>query len=162
VSSGPPATLSFGLLGPVRAAVAGVPIAVAGRHTQILLAALLLERDQVLPATRLIGIVWGRLGLLREAEQHLELALQLFVKLGDDVRQAVVHLGFATSFQWQGHNAEALRHGLQALELYRRTGNRAGQANALNTVGWCHAQIGDHAQALSACRQALALHRKVG
>ncbi|MEJ3749789.1 BTAD domain-containing putative transcriptional regulator [Actinomycetes bacterium KLBMP 9797] len=51
--------MRFELLGPVRASVDGVPIAIAGRHTQALLAALLLERDRVLPMDRLIDVVWG-------------------------------------------------------------------------------------------------------
>ena len=38
----------------------------------------------------------------------------------------------------------------------------AGQADALNAVGWYHAQLGDHQQALTCCQQALALHQELG
>ncbi|GIJ53819.1 AfsR/SARP family transcriptional regulator [Virgisporangium aurantiacum] len=49
----------FGLLGPVQAFVDGVAVPVAGPRSQALLAALLLERDGVLPVDRLIDLVWG-------------------------------------------------------------------------------------------------------
>ena len=39
---------------------------------------------------------------------------------------------------------EALDHAQQALDLFRAAGHRAGQASALNAVGWYHAQLGDH------------------
>jgi tetratricopeptide (TPR) repeat protein len=42
------------------------------------------------------------------------------------------------------------------------TGGRAGQANALNAAGWCHARLDDHAQALAACQQALPLLKEAG
>lgn len=37
-----------------------------------------------------------------------------------------------------------------------------GEAAALNNVGWLHAQLGEHESALTACRQALALHQELG
>jgi DNA-binding SARP family transcriptional activator len=52
-------SVSFGLLGPVQALVDGVAVPVSGRHTQAPLAALLLERDGVVPTDRLIDVVWG-------------------------------------------------------------------------------------------------------
>ncbi|WP_433223040.1 BTAD domain-containing putative transcriptional regulator [Dactylosporangium sp. CS-047395] len=50
---------AFGLLGPMTVTVGGQPVTVLGQHTRVLLAALLLERDHVLPLDRLIDIVWG-------------------------------------------------------------------------------------------------------
>ena len=57
---------------------------------------------------------------------------------------------------------EALDHAQQALDLYRAAGHRAGQADALNAVGWYHALLGDHQQALTYCQQALALLQELG
>ena len=59
-----------------------------------------------------------------------------------------------------GRHAEALDHASRALELYRAAGHLAGQASALNAVGWAHAQLGEYEPALDHCRQALALLRR--
>jgi hypothetical protein len=40
-------------------------------------------------------------------------------------------------------------------------GQHVGQARAVNQIGWCHAQLGDHRQALTACQRALTLHQQV-
>lgn len=54
----------------------------------------------------------------------------------------------------------ALRaHSEQALALCRATGDRVGQADALNKIGWLAAQLGEYQQALSCCEQALSLLR---
>ncbi len=46
--------------------------------------------------------------------------------------------------------------------LYRESGHLSGQADALNSVGWSHAQLGDYQAALEHCGQALALQRELG
>jgi len=57
---------------------------------------------------------------------------------------------------------EALGHARQALSLFEEAGLRAGQARALNNMGWYHARLGDYRQALARSRQALSLQREVG
>ncbi|GAB3882958.1 hypothetical protein GCM10029964_041520 [Kibdelosporangium lantanae] len=49
-----------------------------------------------------------------------------------------------------------------ARDLYVDTGNEAALAEALNGLGWCHAQLGEYDQALVYCQQALAMHVKLG
>ena len=39
--------------------------------------------------------------------------------------------------------------------MYRSCGHRLGQAQTLTAIGWSHARLGDYAQALTCCRQAL-------
>ncbi|WP_433261451.1 tetratricopeptide repeat protein [Actinosynnema sp. CS-041913] len=56
---------------------------------------------------------------------------------------------------------EALGHAQHALALYRSTHHRAGQAGALNDVGWCLTELGEHEEALVHCDQALRLHREL-
>jgi tetratricopeptide (TPR) repeat protein len=46
--------------------------------------------------------------------------------------------------------------------MYQATCNQPGQALALNAVGWCHALLGDHRQALTVCQHALTLHQNLG
>ncbi len=54
-------------------------------------------------------------------------------------------------------NAEALRHAQIALDLFVAAGHQAGHAAALNAVGWYHALLGEHQQALTCCEQALTM-----
>ncbi len=78
---------------------------------------------------------------------------------------AHTHLSHALDlhYLWERRNdpKRALDHARQAHDLYQAAGHHAGQAQALNNVGWYHAQLGDHQQALIACQQALALLQKL-
>lgn len=47
----------------------------------------------------------------------------------------------------------------QALELRPEGGSWLGMASAWNVLGWVHSRLGEHRQALSCYRQALALTR---
>jgi tetratricopeptide (TPR) repeat protein len=40
-------------------------------------------------------------------------------------------------------------------------GHQAGHADALNAIGWLHAQLGDHRQALTCCQQAITLYEEL-
>jgi DNA-binding SARP family transcriptional activator len=62
----------------------------------------------------------------------------------------------------QGRHLDALPHDEHALDLYRSTGHRTGQAAALNALGLRHAQLGDHQQAIAYCQVALALSEEIG
>jgi tetratricopeptide (TPR) repeat protein len=61
----------------------------------------------------------------------------------------------------QGRSLDALGHAEQSLRLYRAAGNRFGEADALDQVGWEHARLGGYQRALEFCEQALALHREM-
>ena len=50
----------------------------------------------------------------------------------------------------------------QALALYRDLGDQAGQADALNGLGWVHRLTGDYPAAAACLRQALELFRGLG
>jgi tetratricopeptide (TPR) repeat protein len=60
------------------------------------------------------------------------------------------------------HTVAALDHARRALDLYRAAGHQPGQARALNSVGWCHAQLGNYPEAITACQQALTLFHDLG
>ncbi len=62
----------------------------------------------------------------------------------------------------QGHHRIALGHAEQALHLFQAIGHRAGQGPALNSVGWCHALLGDYEQARAFCRRAVAVNSELG
>jgi len=76
--------------------------------------------------------------------------------------RAHIHLDLGRALQSEGRPADALAHARQALALVGDAGDHAGQAQALNDIGWYHAQLGDHHQALTHCQQALTLHRALG
>jgi tetratricopeptide (TPR) repeat protein len=56
-----------------------------------------------------------------------------------------------------GRPAAAIDHIGQALELYRATGNRSGEAYALNGLAWSHAQLDEFETALAFGQRALAV-----
>jgi tetratricopeptide (TPR) repeat protein len=56
---------------------------------------------------------------------------------------------------------EAVRLAHRALSEYRMIGDRAGQANALNSVAWFGARAGRYAEALPFAEQALALQQQL-
>ncbi|MGC4853070.1 tetratricopeptide repeat protein [Micromonospora sp. DT4] len=48
---------------------------------------------------------------------------------------------------------------LRALELLRRTGDRHGEANTWDSLGFVHARLGDHREAIRCYGRALRLYR---
>src|SRR5204863_5711972 len=57
---------------------------------------------------------------------------------------------------------QALAHATSTLDLARSLDDPVWESDALNAVGWYHAQLGQHQQAVGYCRQALALSRQHG
>jgi hypothetical protein len=56
----------------------------------------------------------------------------------------------------QSRRCEALEFAKQALTHCRATQTAAGQAAALNDIGWFYAGLGDYRRARTSCRRALA------
>jgi len=110
-------------------------------------------------AHRLLATAHTQLGQFEQANEHLERALGLAT---DPLVQAhtLMHLTFLLVQQERQH--ESLHHAQRALALYDSVGHRAGRAQALNAVGWIHARLGDHRQALIYCEQSLALQEELG
>jgi DNA-binding SARP family transcriptional activator/tetratricopeptide (TPR) repeat protein len=111
-------------------------------------------------AHRGIAQAYVRLGRYGGARTHLQLALDL---TGDDTNtHAHIYLDLARMSEIQQRYSVALDQSRHALTLYRTAGSTLGQARALNAVGWCHAHLGDHEEALRSCQQALVMHQEVG
>jgi DNA-binding SARP family transcriptional activator/tetratricopeptide (TPR) repeat protein len=113
-------------------------------------------------AHRYLGYVYSRLGREDNAHTHLQHALDLYDQLCDPLGKARTHQSLAEVCGLRRRHDEALHHARHALDLYRSSGHRAGEALALNSIGWHHAQLGDHEQALTLCEQSLALHEEIG
>lgn len=95
------------------------------------------------------------------ARAYFSGALDRYRDLGDQAGQAQLHGDLCVMYGLQDKHAEALRHASAALSIARDAG-LPEQAYALNSIGWCHAQLGDYPEALASCQQALALHRESG
>lgn len=109
-----------------------------------------------------LGTVYARLGDYDEARSHLEQAVETFAALKDPVRQAGVHLTLSHLAGLRDDHAEALANTERARALYEETGDRGGQADALNGIGWCYAQLGEYEQAIRCTREAIELQRELG
>jgi len=113
-------------------------------------------------AHRNLGDAFLQLGSLKDAQAHLQQALNLYRRTSDPAGQAASHFSTARILKQQGDPRQALHHARHALHLYQAAGEQAGQAFALNATGRLHAQLGNHRLALTYCRKALGLHREVG
>jgi tetratricopeptide (TPR) repeat protein len=110
-----------------------------------------------------LGYARARLADYPSAHEHFDAALRLFGQLGDQANQAHVHLTASIMLELQGRPpGEALDRARQALDGYRAAGHRAGEANALNAVGWYLTKTGQHEQAVPYCQEAIDLHRELG
>jgi DNA-binding SARP family transcriptional activator/tetratricopeptide (TPR) repeat protein len=112
-------------------------------------------------AHRWLGDTLATLGHLAEAHAHLDRAVTLFGVLGDSTNLGGAHHLTAWLFSQEHRFTEALHHERQALDLYRRTDHTAGQAWALNSIGFYTAKLGEHEQALAYCREGLDLARLI-
>lgn len=110
-------------------------------------------------AHRLLAHAKTRTGQHTEARAGLRRALALSKRGGDLVGQADAHRALGDLATCP---AETFAHAELARALYRATGHERGQASSLAQVGRCHAVLGNHRQALTCCRQALAQHQRLG
>ena len=109
-----------------------------------------------------LGYALGKLGGYEAAYAHLHQALSIYTDLGNRAGQADVHASLAITLESQARYADGLSHAQQALDLFTAAGDRQGQAISLNGVGWFHAHLGNHRQALGYCGRALRLHTELG
>jgi DNA-binding SARP family transcriptional activator/tetratricopeptide (TPR) repeat protein len=89
-------------------------------------------------------------------------SLRRFEKVGDLVSQARIHVSLAWLSEREQRPADALRHAQESFDLFGAAGNRPAQAMALNDIGYCHALLGQYAEALACCERALTAIREVG
>jgi tetratricopeptide (TPR) repeat protein len=100
----------------------------------------------------------------RRAEQAQDVAelVRLATAMEDPGRLAVANVRQAGFMGYTGQYPEARRAGERALALYRSTGDKVGEAQALRELGFLHWSAGDYGAALIYVRDALKLHRRRG
>ncbi|MFJ9758348.1 BTAD domain-containing putative transcriptional regulator [Streptomyces sp. NPDC101149] len=110
-------------------------------------------------AHRIVARAHRRRGNYEDAYSHLCQALDLFGRASNLAGQADIHIDLARVQARQGAAVipDILPRVYQAHALYQSSGHRLGQAQALTAIGWSHARLGDYAQALICCREALPL-----
>jgi len=112
-----------------------------------------------------LGVAYTRMGRYSDAHRHHQRALELSMVLGDVVSQAFGHRNLAVVYAQQGWYAEAIEHGHRSVGLHRASGDptaRAGEARALNAIGWYCAQIGRYEETLLHCERAIAIQEEIG
>jgi tetratricopeptide (TPR) repeat protein/transcriptional regulator with XRE-family HTH domain len=113
-------------------------------------------------AGRLLARAYARNGAVRAARQRLEAAIQLAEKADDPVAGAASHFDLAVLFDSEDRHAESAHHFGRALQAYRRIDDVAGEATALNAIGWARLHLGEPETAVEYCRRGLVLHGIVG
>jgi tetratricopeptide (TPR) repeat protein len=135
------------------AATQQVAAAIAGRAAD--------EAGQA-TAHRGLGAALVRLGRYAEAAVHLDLALDLYRRLGDQPGECRVIFQQAVMFGLQDDYRRALSCGRLARRLARAAGQPADEGHALNVTGQFHARLGRRRLAMAYWERALALHRQSG
>ena len=115
-------------------------------------------------AHALNGLGWActLLGAVAEGISYLSRALEMFDQLDDDVALASAHLDMSHTLSRANRYGDAMRHAERARDLFRTAEHKAGQAAALNSIGWNHIQLGNNRRALPPIHQALAAFRQLG
>jgi tetratricopeptide (TPR) repeat protein len=107
-----------------------------------------------------LGKALARGGRYQEASGHLQRAVTLFAQLRDRLAQADAELALTESLCELDELTPALARSAHALRLYQAIGHHAGQARALNSVGWVHLLLGRYQPGLAYCERAFELARK--
>jgi tetratricopeptide (TPR) repeat protein len=114
----------------------------------------------IFTAHRLLGHACVRVGKYAEALDHLGQALTIARGLGDLLDQAHTHTFLVKAWGEYGDDQRALEHATNAQKLFHVLGHAVWEAQALNSMGWFAARLGEHALARAHCEAALLLCRQ--
>ena len=107
-----------------------------------------------------LGHACAQVGDLAEGLEHADRALTLAEQANDTYRQALAHQTLAHIWELHGDNRQALVHARDSLRFVQMLDDPVWQTIALSNVGWCHARLGQYAEARTACQSALELQRR--
>ena len=104
-----------------------------------------------------MGITYGYLGQVQEAQSFLNRALELGEQRGDRavIANSLTHLGEVASSQ--GEMPTALDYYRQALEIRKQIGDRAGSGIILNQIGALYISQDDYRSAIPPLQEAITL-----
>jgi tetratricopeptide (TPR) repeat protein len=120
------------------------------------------QREAEAHVQRGLAGAFARLGRYDDAHVHLQRCLDEFTELKNVSGQAHAHLNLACLLHHMNDSERALSHAHRADELFGLLDQeRAGQAAAINTVGWLEASLGNTEEGLAYCQQALAIAEEI-
>ena len=154
----------FRLLGPVDVRADDEPIAIARRQERCLLGILLLEAGHVVPAERLVDLLWDG-----ASPQHGRRSVQIHIaRLKARQTQAGNISGVGKSENTLGHvylrlgrYEEAMAHAAASLAISEQAGDRLDIAWAWMLIGDGHRGLGEVDQARELWQQALAEFERI-
>jgi tetratricopeptide (TPR) repeat protein len=111
---------------------------------------------------RLLGEAYTELHRFEDAHVQLDQALTVAAESGDHAALGETHSSLAVLCGRQGDHRRAYDHACAAVDEFQAAGDQAGEAWALNQVGWQNTCSAKHEQALVSAHRALRLHRNLG
>ncbi|MEM7310309.1 MAG: tetratricopeptide repeat protein [Planctomycetota bacterium] len=109
-----------------------------------------------------IALIYWALDENERARGYLELAVQAYRKLDNDMARAQALGNLGLILIELGEPAEALPVLAEALELQERFGNARSRAKLLSNLAFAHDRLGDADRALETYQQALELREQLG
>ena len=117
------------------------------------------DTETVVEMRRLLGLALARQGQREVALDHLRQTLGLAEGRVEPQELAYVHQAITIVLGWSGQDRQAYRHASAALRIYQDLQTPHWEADALNSVGWHAAKLGDLDLAWQYCQKALVLQR---
>ncbi|WP_228688418.1 ATP-binding protein [Amycolatopsis keratiniphila] len=108
------------------------------------------------------GLLLLKQGRHEDALWYLDEALPLSRDIDTGRAEAVVEGNLSAAYTSLGRYRQALDHGQRGLFLRRKAGDRAGESGALTDVARAQQGLGNHETAITLCREAITLGRRIG
>jgi tetratricopeptide (TPR) repeat protein len=108
-----------------------------------------------------LGKLHATRGRYPQAYPHLDQALAIMEQLGQQPRVSNLELYIAITLGFEERFAEAITHASRAAALCPPE-DHLRRSGILNALGWFHARLDEHDQALTLCQQALERARRAG
>jgi tetratricopeptide (TPR) repeat protein len=114
------------------------------------------------PAAPALDDIGQALEWVRADRLNLLACLDYVTRTGQDARVMALTAALATDFQREGPWPDAIARNKAAIQAALRVGDRPGEANALNHLGFVQRLTGDYSDAAQAHEQALRIYRSLG
>ncbi len=111
---------------------------------------------------RVMAQVHWRRGDLHQALHHAETMLAMLREIDRPPWLAIALNAVGWYQALLGDHPAAVAHCTEALQVYRRTGSKFGQAKTLDSLGYAYHHLGEHGPAVDSYHRAIALFRDVG
>ncbi|HEX8868793.1 MAG TPA: tetratricopeptide repeat protein, partial [Lentzea sp.] len=123
-------------------------------------AAILADPGPLMRVHRLLGYACAALGHHEEAIGNLGRAVGLAERESDLAELGRAHVTLARAWEMRGDARRAREHAIEALHVFRALEHPVWEAEALNSIGWLAACLGEYETAREHCEAALVLYRE--